>query len=136
MGVVFQAEFQYSKDGKELSLTRTLPDSGQDTSPVNLKEISELEKICQDYKWNQSLDLSQQIGKRLFSFLNGDRQTLIRALEEADNYSECLQLILRGEGTASNLPFELLYHSDFLVPSRIHLIRRVSDRGKKSTPKS
>lgn len=136
MGVVFQAEFQYSKDGKELSLTRTLPDSGQDTSPVNLKEISELEKICQDYKWNQSLDLSQQIGKRLFSFLNGDRQTLIRALEEADNYSECLQLILRGEGTASNLPFELLYHSDFLVPSRIHLIRRVSDRGKKSTPKA
>ncbi len=136
MGVVYQAEFQYSKDGKELSLTRTLPDGSQDTSPVNLKEISELEEICRDYRWNQSKDLSCLIGKRLFAIINGDRQTLIRALEEADNYGECLQFILRGEGTASNLPFELLYHNDFLVPSRIHLIRRVSDRGKKRKPKA
>jgi tetratricopeptide (TPR) repeat protein len=136
MGVIYQAEFQYSKGGEELSLTRTLSDGSQDTSPVNLKEISELEEKCRDYKWNQSKDLSQQIGERLFSFLNGDRQTLIRALEEADNYGECLQFILRGEGTASNLPFELLYHNDFLVPSRIHLIRRVSDRGKKKTPEA
>ncbi|VVB94611.1 CHAT domain protein [uncultured archaeon] len=136
MGVVYQAEFQYSKDGKELALTRTLPDGSQDTSPVNLKEISELEEICRDYKWNQSLDLSKQIGARLFSILNGDRQTLIRALEEADSYGECLQVILKDEGAPSNLPFELLYNIDFLVPSRIHLIRRVSDRGKKITSKT
>jgi hypothetical protein len=56
---------------------------------------------------------------------------LLRALKEAEGYSETLQLIVKAEGPASNLPFELLYLNDFLVPSRIHLIRRVSDRGSK-----
>ncbi len=135
MSVVYQAEFQRSNDGKELSLTIILPDGSRDTIPVNLKEIYELEEMCGDYRWNQSQDLSQQIGQRLFSILNGDRQTLVRALEEADNYGECLQVILKGEVTAPNLPFELLYYNDFLVPSRIHLIRRVSDRGQKRMPK-
>jgi hypothetical protein len=41
---------------------------------------------------------------------------------------------VEAEGPASNLPFELIHHNDFLVPSRIHLIRHVSDRGIKTTP--
>jgi len=68
------------------------------------------------------------------SLLNGDRQTLIRALSEAEAQGKKLQLILKGEGAASTLPFELLYHNGFLVTSQIHLIRRVSERGKKSEP--
>lgn len=43
-------------------------------------------------------------------------------------------MTLRAEGPASNLPFELLYHHDFLVPLRIHLVRRVSDGGIKRMP--
>ena len=119
---------------EELSLTRTLPDGTQNTSPVNLDEIHQLEDQTWDFKWNKSPAFSRQIGERLFTILNSDRQTLLRALNEAEGYSETLQLIVKAEGPASNLPFELLYHTIFLVPSRIHLIRRVSDRGSKKTP--
>jgi len=136
MPITYQAEFHYTKGKEELSLTRTLPDGTQDTSPVNLDEIHQLEDQTRDFKWNKSPDLSRQIGKHLFTILNGDMQTLLRALKEADDYGEHLQLILKAEGPASNLPFELIYHTDFLVPSRIHLIRRVSDSGSKKTPKS
>jgi tetratricopeptide (TPR) repeat protein len=136
MPVVYQAEFQYTeeKDKEELSLTRILPDGTQDTSPVDLEEIYRLEELSRDFKWNKSPGLSQQIGERLFTILNGDRQTLLRALKEADGYGEPLQLIMRAKGPASHLPFELLYYNNFLVPSRIHLIRRVSDRGSKKMP--
>jgi len=136
MPVVYQAEFQYTqeKDKEELSLTRILPDGTQDTSPVDLEEIHRLEESSRDFKWNQSRDLSRQIGERLFTILNGDRQTLLRALKEAEGYGEQLQMIVRAEGPASHLPFELLYYNEFLIPSWIHLIRRVSDWGSQRMP--
>ncbi|MDI6810362.1 MAG: CHAT domain-containing protein [archaeon] len=134
MNVIYQAEFQYTKDKEGLSLTRTLPDGARDTSPVNLKEIYRLEELSRDFRWNQSKDLSRQIGEELFAILNGDRQTLIRALKGADDYGKQLQVILRTEGSVSNLPFELLYHNNSLVPSRIHLIRQVSDWGIRRKP--
>ena len=59
MTTVYQAEFQQS------SLTRTMPDGTQDTSPIDLKEIQRLEKMCRDYSWNESPDLPFEIGKRL-----------------------------------------------------------------------
>ena len=136
MTVVYQAEFKYTKERgtEDLSLTRTLPGDTPETSPVNLDEIYLLEDLSRDFTWNQSPVLSQQIGERLFTILNGDRQTLLRALNEAEGYGEPLQMIVRAEGPASSLPFELLFHTDFLVPSRIHLIRRVSDWGSKRKP--
>jgi hypothetical protein len=138
MPIVYQAKFLYTQknEKEELSLTRTLPDGTQDTSPVNLDEIHQLEDQTRDFKWNKSPALSKQIGKHLFTLLNGDRQTLLRALKEADEYDETLQLIVEAEGPASNLPFELIHLNDFLVPSQIHLIRRVSNRGIKTTPES
>ncbi len=123
--VVYQAEFQGQ------SLIRTLPDGSQETSPVDMEEVHKLEELCGDSAWNLKQDLSRQIGKQLFDILNGDRQTLVIAIKEAEYYGGKLQLILKAESTVSYLPFELLYHNDFLVPSKMHLIRRVSDRGKK-----
>nr|WAI02779.1 MAG: tetratricopeptide repeat protein [Candidatus Methanoperedens sp.] len=101
---------------------------------MDLKEILQLEIICRDFNWNISQRLSEQIGNRLFLILNGDRQTLLRAIKEADDYGEKLQVILGGENSVSNLPFELVYNNGFLVSSKIHLIRRVSDRCKKKLP--
>jgi len=134
MPVTYLVEFQETKEIEVLALTRTLPDGTQDTSPVNLDEIHQLEDQTRDFKWNKSPDLSRQIGEHLFTLLNGDTQTLLRAFTEANKYGEKLQLILKAEGPASNLPFELLHHEDFLIPSQIHLIRRVSDRGIRTTP--
>jgi len=134
MSVVYQAVFRYQKEKGELGLIRILPDGSEATSPVDLEHIRRMERKCWDFRWNQSPDLSQEIGKKLFDLLNGDRQTLARALKEAHDQGETLQVCVRPEGPTSNLPFELLYYSDFLAPSQIHLVRRVSDWGCKRTP--
>jgi len=106
MPVTYQAEFYYTggREKEELSLTRTLPDGTRDTSPVNLEEIYRLEEQTRDFAWNQSPDLSRQIGEQLFTLLNGDRQTLLRALKEAEGYGEPLQLIVRAEGPDRTYP--------------------------------
>jgi len=136
MPIIYQAKFHYTqkKEKEVFALTRTLLDGTQDTSPLNIDEIHQLEDQSRDFKWNKSQDSSEQIGKHLFTILNGDSQTLLGALKEADDYGEHLQLIVEAEGPVSNLPFELLYHNKFLIPLQIHLIRRVSDRGSKKTP--
>lgn len=50
------------------------------------------------------------------------------------NCGERLQILIRTEGLL-DLPFELLYYSEFLVPSRVHLMYRVSDWGRTKEPK-
>jgi len=123
--VTYRAVFKYEKEKDELTLTRISPDGSRDTGPVDLEDIHRMEKECRDLPWNQSPELSREIGKKLFDLLNGDEQTMVRALEEANDYGELLQVYVRPEGSASNLPFELVYYSDFLVPSRIHRASRL-----------
>ena len=113
MPVTYQAEFHYRME-EDVALTRILPDGTTDTSRVNPDELHRLEDQMRGFTWNKSHALSRHIGTQLFTLLNGDRQTLLRALNEADAYSEPLRVIVK----ASSLPFELLYHTEFLVPSR------------------
>ena len=134
MSITYQAEFQYTGEKGELSLTRTLSDGTHDTSPVDMNEIRKLEELSRNFDWNQSQDLSRQVGEQLFAILNGDTQAVVRSLKEADDHGERLRMIVSGEGPASDLPFELLYHDSFIVPSRAYLTRQVSDRGRKMTP--
>ncbi|MDY6957980.1 MAG: tetratricopeptide repeat protein, partial [Halobacteriota archaeon] len=136
MPVIYQAEFRYDEaKGKEkIILIWTGPEGTQKTDSFDSKDIKDIEVQCHDLRWD-ARGLSQQIGKKLFDILDGDDKRLIGALKEADDYGETLQLHIRSGGLASKLPFELLYHGDFLVPSRIHLVRRVSDRGIKKKPK-
>ncbi|MBU7013329.1 MAG: tetratricopeptide repeat protein [Theionarchaea archaeon] len=70
----------------------------------------------------------------MFSLLNCDN-TLECALDDADARGEHLQLSVRT-GDLPRLPFELLYDSEFLVPSKIDLVYRVSDWGKKKRLRS
>jgi tetratricopeptide (TPR) repeat protein len=135
MSITYQAEFQYRRKG-ELSLTRTLSDGTHDTSPVDMNEIRKLEELSRNFDWNQSQDLSRQVGEQLFAILNGDTQAVVRSLKEADDHGERLRMMVSGEGPASDLPFELLYHNSFIVPSRAYLTRQVSDRGRKRSPRS
>ena len=135
MVVCFEANFECKKDG--VTLTEVLPDGSQDKRPADVEEISKIREMCQNTDWHRSVRKSREIGERLFTILNGDSQLLVRAMEEADAHGEHLQLLIRTDGLP-DLPFEVLYHSDFLVPSRIHLIRRVSNRGckKELTPEN
>ncbi|MCP5052223.1 MAG: CHAT domain-containing protein, partial [bacterium] len=65
-----------------------------------------------------------------FRFLDGDGNYLQRGLKEAANHKQSLQIhLVTGCGTL-DWPFELLAQGDsFLLPTRVHLVRRVSDWG-------
>jgi tetratricopeptide (TPR) repeat protein len=72
-----------------------------------------------------------EIGRKLFRFLDGDARHLQRALAEANQQGESLQIHLHACDQAADWPFELLAREDtFLVPHGLHLVRRVSDWGK------
>lgn len=70
------------------------------------------------------------LGQKLFRFLDGDTRHLTRSLEEAAKLSEPLTLYLRAAKELADWPFELLAQEGvFLLPSRLHLLRQVSDWG-------
>jgi hypothetical protein len=74
------------------------------------------------------------LGQKLFRFLDGDARHLTRGLEEAAKLSEPLILYLRAAKQIADWPFELLAQDGaFLLPSRLHLRRQVSDWGAHKT---
>ena len=119
-------------------ITREFNESTERSS-IPIEEISQIQEMCQHFNWSHSERLSRQIGEILFSLLNGNN-VLVQALKEADLHGEPLQLFIEKEDTEKDLipdlPFELLYDSEFLVPLKIHVIRHVSDYGSKKPVKS
>ncbi|MGD2248926.1 MAG: tetratricopeptide repeat protein [Candidatus Methanofastidiosia archaeon] len=97
-----------------------------------LADITELHKMSQQFSWTPST--SQQIGKHIYTILNSDTGILDTALKDADAHGEPLQLFINSE--IPDLPYELLYTSTFLVPSKIHVIRQVSEYGCKKKVES
>jgi tetratricopeptide (TPR) repeat protein len=89
-------------------------------------------EIMQDETWRVWQNPLNQlnIGRKLFRFLDGDSRHLQRALDEASRQGESLHLHLYTCNQAADWPFELLAQEDiFLLPYRLHLVRRVSDWG-------
>ena len=71
------------------------------------------------------------IGEKLFRFLDGDARHFLRALNEAHEQGESLQVHLLPCQQTADWPFELLAHDGtFLLPHRLHLVRYVSDWGR------
>ena len=115
------------KKDKDISVTRTF--NGESDSDVITEKISLIQEMCKHFNWNEP-STSQKIGKILFDIVNGNNK-LKSAVKEADAYDEPLQLYIQRTGPVPDLPFELLYDSQFLVPLKVHLIRHVSDYGYK-----
>jgi tetratricopeptide (TPR) repeat protein len=89
-------------------------------------------EIMQDETWRVWRNPLYQlnIGRKLSRFLDGDFRHLQRALDEASQQGESLHLHLYTCNQAADWPFELLAQEDiFLLPYRLHLVRRVSDWG-------
>jgi tetratricopeptide (TPR) repeat protein len=89
-------------------------------------------EIMQDKTWRawQNPLYQLEIGSKLFRFLDGDSRHLQRALDEASQQGESLHLLLHTCNQVADWPFELLAQKDtFLLPHRLHLVRRVSDWG-------
>jgi hypothetical protein len=70
------------------------------------------------------------IGQKLSRFLDGDSRHFLRALDRANREGEPLLVYLSTCNKTADWPFELLaLDNTFLLPSRLHLVRCVSDRG-------
>jgi tetratricopeptide (TPR) repeat protein len=123
--------FLESKNG-EISVTRTFNNTSH--SDIITPKIATIQEKCQHFNWNQP-NLSKEIGTILFTIVNGDNQ-LLPALKEADLHGEPLHLYIHRDSSVPDLPFELLYHSQFLVPSKIHVIRQVTEYGQKKKVES
>jgi tetratricopeptide (TPR) repeat protein len=95
------------------------------------------EQSSEEIKPDEMVRLWQQprhhldVGRELFRFLDGDSRCLERALEEAHQQGESLLLNLCACKETADWPFELLAREDtFLLPHRLHLVRRISDWGQ------
>jgi tetratricopeptide (TPR) repeat protein len=72
-----------------------------------------------------------EVGRKLFRFLDGDSRYLQRALDEGYRRGEMLQLHIYARDQVADWPFELLAREEvFLLPHRLHLVRRISDWGE------
>ncbi|MGC1122969.1 MAG: tetratricopeptide repeat protein, partial [Candidatus Methanofastidiosia archaeon] len=125
MAVHFYARFE--KKSGSILLTRTFNE--EETEDVT-EDIARLKDMYVVKDWRDPI-ISIKVGKALFSLLNGETNIFERALQEADNHGEPLQLLIQGEECVPNVPFELVYHSQFLACSKVHIIHHVSDYGCK-----
>ncbi len=72
-----------------------------------------------------------EIGEKLFRFLDGDARHFVGALNQAHHQGEYLQIYLRTCRQIADWPFELLAKDNtFLLPRRLHLVRRVKTDSK------
>jgi tetratricopeptide (TPR) repeat protein len=79
-------------------------------------------------RWWQNQEGALNIGRELFKFLDGDLRHFQRALAEANKHGIPLYLQLKTPDRTADWPFELLAQAEtFLLPQRLHLVRRVSE---------
>ena len=126
MAVRYDIQLEY-KNGDVVTICTFNNDT--DTKKYTPQQFSQLEEYCRNFDWRSSVKLRQKIGEHLFGVFNGDN-LLERALAEADAQGELLQVFIHTD-SAPDLPFELLYHAQFLAPSKVHIVRHVSDYGYK-----
>ncbi len=80
--------------------------------------------------WQEPND-QKTIGEKLFRFLDGDSRHFKRALTQAHQQGQTLQVYLRTCPLTSDWPFELVAdEGEFLLRQKMHLIRWVTDWGK------
>jgi hypothetical protein len=79
-------------------------------------------------RWRRNREDALDIGRELFKFLDGDARHLQRALADANEQGEPLTLLLCTCKPIADWPFELLAQGEsFLLPHRLHLVRRMSE---------
>ncbi|RQW04663.1 tetratricopeptide repeat protein [candidate division KSB1 bacterium] len=128
MSVNYEVKIEPTSDEKSFRITWINVATQQENSFDQSADDIDREEIARYW-----LQVKHQlpIGNQLFCFLAGKEGYLHRALDEAAKQGEPLLLHLRACQSLADLPFELLAQdSNFLLPARIHLIRRVSDWGE------
>ena len=111
------------RKGEKWILTRVLPNGEEYTKTIDPGEITALQEMSSNFQWNERAAVAREIGEKLYRILGNELDT---ALAEASAHGENLHLYIQSD---ADLPFELLYSSGYIVPSRIHLVRKVSDYG-------
>ena len=122
MTVIYHVLLQ-EENGK-ISIIRTFNNNIDKGSIA--KETSQIKESCSCFNWSKP-GASKKIGKFLFALLNGSKKLLECAIISSNEQGEMLQLSIEEKGSIPYLPFELLYKSEFLVLSKVHLVRCTSD---------
>ena len=124
MAVEFDFRFEWDKDNAHLDIVRSFESGNCDRHAVAPEIIQTIEEECRYLDW-RSEELGRRIGTLLFELLNGDRDVLRQVLADAENCMRRLVVNVITDGPARLWPFELLFDKEFLVPTRLDLIRRV-----------
>jgi hypothetical protein len=136
MSIVYQVTITRGKEKHLFNITwynRQTREENSFTHSAAEITSEELERLWQLPKHQQ------EIGRKLYRFLDGDARHLERVLQEADHKAKPLTLHLCTCKETADWPFELLARDNmFLLPYQLHLVRCVSTRGigKTVTPKN
>ncbi len=127
MATIYDVQIQSNNQPDTYRITwKNIQQQSQDYFDQTDHLLSEAEASRQ---W-QMPEYQRHIGRKLFHFLDGDGRHLTRALLEAAQQGESLILHLRACEQVRDWPFEILADDHhFLLPEKLHLIRRVSDWG-------
>jgi tetratricopeptide (TPR) repeat protein len=135
MSIIYQVTIETTKKENIFHIKWT-----NNKKEVNGFDQSTHEIMPEEMEWMWKDRRNQlKIGEKLFRFLDGDDNHLERALKEADNHAETLQVHLYPCREISNWPFELLaQNGSFLLPDRLHLVRRVpvQEEAKELSPQN
>ncbi len=113
-----------NKEGTYHITWMNLETNGQDNFDQSSSDIMPEEV---DWMWKDKRN-QLRIGEKLYRFLNGDKECLGKALNEAGAKGESPYIFLTTCDQTTNWPFELLAKDGlFLLSNSLHLVRGVPD---------
>lgn len=130
MPVIYHVLLKHIKDKKSFQVTWSHAKTNSQDCFSSHVEITEEETR----KFWQTPDNQLEIGTKIFRFLDGDSRHFVRALDDANKQGEILQIYLWTCLECADWPFEILANEgEFLLLSKMHLVRCVSHWGKDKT---
>ncbi len=96
---------------------------------VEENELQDLLKEVRYGYWSDNPKKGQELGRRLFNLLNRNNGQLQYILEECTKKGNDLFLYLSLPMEFTEIPFEILYHHDFIIlQPNVHIMRIVSEK--------
>jgi hypothetical protein len=135
MPVIYNVTIEHTGDENRFHISWHNAEANTEDSFYQMTDITPEET---ENLWEQP-EHQSAIGQKLFRFLDGDARHFRRALEQAHQQGEVLQVYLRACQQTADWPFELLAENNtFLLSQQLHLVRHVSDWGsaKKIPPQN
>ena len=98
---------------------------------IKEEELHDLLYEARYGSWGNDPQKGMELGQKLFNLLNRNNGRLRQAIDEHELNGKDLTINLVLPMDLAEIPFELLYHKDFIVLQRnIHIMRQVSEKNR------